>query len=99
MFCYDINIVLLFISLMRSHLERQDEVKPIIQKLRDLHLNPALYKSIKTLYQKLQIYIHQGERIELNIPFPEYNVTIKGILATSKSEQVWVKLERNEETS
>ena len=84
---------------MRSHLERQNEVKPIIQKLRELHLNPALYASIKTLYQKLQIYIHQGERIELNIPFPEHNVTIKGLLAISKTENVWVKLEHNDEAN
>ena len=81
---------------MRSQTERQDEVKPILLKLKELHLHPVAYASIKTLYQQLQVYIQQGERIELNIPFPEYNVTIKGVLATSKQEKVWVKLERNE---
>jgi hypothetical protein len=81
---------------MLTQLERQTAVKPILLKLKELHLNPGAYASIKVLYQQLQIYIQQGERIELNIPFPEYNVTIKGLLATSKTERVWVKLERQD---
>jgi hypothetical protein len=81
---------------MRSQTERQNEVKPIIIKLKELHLNTTAYASIKTLYQQLQVYIQKGERIELNIPFPEYNVTIKGVLAIDETEQVWVKLERND---
>jgi hypothetical protein len=80
---------------MRSQAERQNEVKPILLKLKELHLNPTAYASIKTLYQQLQVYIQQGERIELNIPFPEYNVTIKGVLAIENAERVWVKLEPN----
>jgi hypothetical protein len=84
---------------MRTQLERQNEVKPILLKLKALRLTPAAYTSIKTLYQQLQIYIQEGERIELNIPFPEYNVTIKGLLAASKAERVWVKLEPNKDIS
>ena len=83
---------------MLSKLERQLAVTPILMKLKELHLSPAAYESIKTLYQQLQIYIQQGERIELNIPFPEYNVTIKGLLDITKAEKVWVKLERNKTT-
>jgi len=78
---------------MRSKLERQLAVKPIIQKLTELHLSPTSYESIKILYQQLQVYIQTGERIELNIPFIEYNCTIKGILTSVIKEQVWVKLE------
>ena len=81
---------------MRSQIDRQNEVKPILLKLKELRLNPTVYASIKVLYQQLQMYIQKGERIELNIPFPEFNVTIKGLLATSKDEKVWVKLEPNE---
>ena len=62
---------------MRSQTERQDEVKPILLKLKELHLNPAAYASIKTLYQQLQVYIQQGERIELNIPFNELEENLK----------------------
>jgi len=80
---------------MRSQIDRQNEVKPILLKLKELRLNPTVYASIKVLYQQLQMYIQKGERIELNIPFPEYNVTIKGLLSISKDERVWVKLEQN----
>lgn len=77
--------------------ERQQEVKPILLKLQELRLHPTTYESIKILYQNLQSYIQDGERKELNIPFPEYNVTIKGVLAINKGEKVWVKLERNKD--
>ena len=80
---------------MLSKVERQEAVKPVLLKLQELRLNPTTYESIKLLYQQIQVYIQTGERTELNIPFPEYNVTIKGVLATDKVEKVWVKLERN----
>jgi len=80
---------------MLSKVERQEAVKPVLLKLQELRLNPTSYESIKLLYQQIQIYIQTGERKELNIPFPEYNVTIKGVLATDKVEKIWVKLERN----
>ena len=78
---------------MRSKEERQAEVKPIIIKLGELHLSPATGDAIKTLYQKIQTYIQEGERSELNIPFPEYNANIKGVLAIDVKERVWVKIE------
>jgi hypothetical protein len=80
---------------MLSKSERQEAVKPVLLKLQELRLNPTTYESIKLLYQQIQLYIQTGERKELNIPFPEYNVTIKGVLATDKVEKIWVKLERN----
>ena len=80
---------------MRCREERKADIKPILVKLTELHLDPISYESIKILYQKLQAYIQLGERIELNIPFNEYNCTIKGILAVDKKEKVWVKLETN----
>ena len=93
---------------MRNKTARQLAVKPILKKLTELHLSPVSYTSIKLLYQQLQVYIQSGERIELNIPFMEYNCTnesaetsqlmeynckIKGLLTSSAQEQVWVKLE------
>jgi len=73
--------------------ERQAAVKPILMKLTELHLSPTSYESIKTLYFYLQSYIQNGERIELDIPFLEYNSIIKGVLAIDKKERVWVKIE------
>ena len=50
------------------------------------------YEPIKKLYQKFKEYIQEGNRIEVNIPFPEINRRIKGILAISVREEVWVNL-------
>ena len=74
--------------------KRQLAIKPIIRKLMELRLSPTTYESIKNLYQFMQSYIQTGERNELNIPFPEYNCNIKGVLS---EENVWVKLEHIEE--
>jgi len=82
---------------MRNKEERQTAIKPVLKKLSELHLDPISYESIKILYKQIQTYIQIGERIELNIPFNEYNCTIKGVLALDKREQVWVKLETNKE--
>ena len=78
---------------MRNKEERQAEIKPILLKLNELHLKPTTNDAIKTLYIKIQTYIQEGERSELNIPFPEYNSNIVGVLATKRSERVWVKIE------
>ena len=77
----------------RTLTERQEAIKPVLKKLTELRLSPTTYESIKILYKQLQIYIQTGERIELNIPFQEYNCNIKGILTSKKEEQVWIKLE------
>jgi hypothetical protein len=80
---------------MRNKEERQTAIKPVLKKLSELHLDPISYESIKILYTKLKDYIQLEERIELNIPFNEYNCTIKGVLSLDKREQVWVKLDTN----
>jgi hypothetical protein len=79
--------------MQRSFLERQQAIKPVLQKLNELRLGPTNFESIKLLYAQLQMYIKTGERIELNIPFPEYNCNIKGVLSGDKTETVWIKLE------
>ena len=78
----------------RTKGERQNEVKEILNKLSDFDLNMT-YEPIKKLYQKFKEYIQEGNRIEVNIPFPEINRRIKGILAISVREEVWINL-RNE---
>jgi hypothetical protein len=73
--------------------ERQAEIKPIIIKLKELKLSMKEHPEIKDLFTQMQIYINEGIRVELDIPFPAYNCCIKGILTISKGEKVWVKLE------
>lgn len=76
----------------RSKEERIKEVKPILSKLSELQLNPS-YDEIRELYEHMKIYIDNGDRIEINIPFPAINKKIVGVLAINKREQVWVMLQ------
>ena len=75
----------------RSKEERQEEVKNILEQLSQFHLNPT-YKPVKKLYLKFQEYIREGERLLVNIPFPEINRRIKGVLAINKREDVVISL-------
>ena len=75
----------------RTKEERQNEIKEILSKLSEFNLNTN-YEPIKKLYQKFKEYINEGNRIEVNIPFPEVNRRIKGILAISVREEVWITL-------
>ena len=75
----------------RTKAERIAEIKPVIQKLTELKVKAAEHEEIRTLMTQIQIYIQQGERLEINIPFPAADVDIIGILATEKKERTWLK--------
>ena len=75
----------------RSKEERQEEVKNILEQLSQFQLNHT-YEPVKKLYLKFQEYIRDGERLLVNIPFPEINRRIKGILAINKREDVVISL-------
>jgi len=77
---------------IRTKEERQDEVREIIKQLNDLSLNMT-YEPIKKLMKLLNTYVNEGVRMKISIPFPEANRTIRGLLATSKNESVYVKLD------
>jgi len=79
----------------RTKEQRMAEIKPIIKKLTDLKIKAADHEEIKELLTKIQVYIQQGERIEINIPFPIADVDIVGVLATDVKERVYVKFTRN----
>lgn len=80
----------------RSKEQRQNEVKTIIKKLNELHLNTS-YDGIKTLFQSLKHYTNisddSDEPIIINIPCPELNIRITGVLEIDLRKRVWVKLE------
>ncbi len=80
----------------RTKEERIKEIKPIIKKLSDLNIKASDHDEIKELLTKIQVYIHQGERLEINIPFPIADVDIVGVLATDVSERVWLKFSRGD---
>ena len=75
----------------RTKQERQEEVFNILKQLSNFDLNPT-YEPIKKLYVYFKEYISNGERIKVNIPFPEVNRRIKGILAINKREEVTIAL-------
>ena len=77
----------------RTKEQRQEEVKNILKQLSEFDLN-VKYEPIKNLYELFKIYIKEGNRMLINIPFPEINRIIKGLLAASVNEEVWIKLEK-----
>ena len=83
----------------RTKEQRQNEVKTIIKKLNELHLNTS-YDGIKTLFQHMKHYTDINninndieEPIIINIPCPELNIRISGVLEIDLGRKVWVKLE------
>jgi len=75
----------------RTKEQRQAEVKTIIAQLTKFDLG-IKYEPIKNLYALFKIYIAEGNRVIINIPFPEIKRRIKGLLAISIKEEVWMKL-------
>jgi len=79
----------------RTKEQRVKEIKPIIEKLTELKITASDHPEIRELLTKIQVYIQQGERIEIDIPFPIADVEIKGVLATELKERVWIKFTNN----
>ena len=80
----------------RTKEQRVNEVKPIINKLSELNIKAAEHKEIRELLHKIQVYIQQGERTVIHIPFPIAAVDIHGVLATDVKERVWVKFTKDD---
>ena len=77
----------------RTKEQRQKEVKTILEQLSEFDLD-SKYEPIKKLYGLFKTYIAEGNRMIVNIPFPEIKRRIKGLLAISINEEVWLKLEK-----
>lgn len=75
----------------RTKEQRQDEVREILKKLSEFQLNIA-YDPVRKLYGLFKIYIEECKRIEVNIPFPDINRRIKGLLSISCREDCWINL-------
>lgn len=71
--------------------ERTQAVRSIIEKLNEHQFNNT-QKPIVELYKLFKKYISEGVRLEVNIPFPEINSRIKGLLAISSREEGYIKL-------
>ena len=77
----------------RTKEQRQEEVRNLLTELTKFELN-SLYEPVRKLYNIFKTYIETGERTLINIPFPEINRRIKGLLAISVNEEVWVNLKK-----
>lgn len=75
----------------RTKEERIAEVRLLISKLAELKLSMD-YGPIKQFYELLAKYINKGERIIVNIPFPEINKRIEGVLPINKLEEPTIRL-------
>jgi len=82
-------------SQYRTKEQRILETRPIIAKLTELKIKASEHDEIRKLLTQIQVYIQQGERIEIKIPFPAADVDIVGVLATDIAERVWVKFTRD----
>ena len=71
--------------------ERKQAVRTIIEKLNEHQLSMS-FSAVAELYKLFKKYISEGERLEINIPFPEINRRIKGVLAISAREEGYIKL-------
>ena len=92
----------------RTKEQRQTEIRIIIKKLNELHLNTG-YDGIKIFFRNMKEYVDNSnvensnvdnsnkndndKPIIINIPCPELNVLIKGVLEIDIKKKVWVKLE------
>ena len=76
---------------IRDEENRRIVCKEIMNMLSELNLSIS-YDPIKKLYKILKLYIEEGTRIEVNIPFPEINRRIKGILPMTIKEEPSVRL-------
>ena len=71
-----------------SHASRASEMRPILQKLREMHLSVKDHEPLKELLQQMQTYIQTGLSVTLAIPFPALNVNIEGRF---QKDRTWLK--------
>jgi len=78
----------------RTEEERKLEVRKVIEKLNELKITND-FDAIKELFERMKKYISSGEKININIPFPEFGRSIVGILEIDKQKQCMIKIEKN----
>ena len=77
----------------RTREERETESRKIMEMLTSLDLTMA-YDGVRELLPVLSKYVEDGVRTEVKIDISEIGRRIVGVLATSRREEVWLKLEK-----
>ena len=75
----------------RTKEERQEEIRNILKQLSEFNLNIS-YEPVREFYKLAKEYVNEDKRIVVNIPFPEINRRIQGLLSRSKREDTWINL-------
>ena len=76
---------------IKSQEERQAEVRPIIEKLTELNIT-VMEPPIKELFSKISLFVKNGEKTEVNIPYPKTNQIIEGILQPKVGKRTGVRM-------
>ena len=76
---------------IKSREERQAEVRPIIEKLTELKIT-VVEPPIKKLFHNMSLFVKNGEKLEINIPYPRTNQVIEGVLHPKIGKRTWVKM-------
>jgi len=67
---------------------RQREVRPILEKLSELHLRVIDHPELIEMTRIMQLYVEEGKRQTIHIPFPAHNCDIDGVLQIGRT---WVR--------
>ena len=67
---------------------RQGEVRPILEKLSELHLKVVDHPELIEMIKIMQQYVENGKRQTIHIPFPAHNCDIDGVLQIGRT---WVR--------
>lgn len=76
---------------IKSREERQAEVRPIIEKLTELNIT-VLEPPVKELFHNMSLFVKNGEKLKINIPYPRTNQVIEGVLHPKIGKRTWVKM-------
>ena len=79
------------IPAVKTEEERRKSSREILKQLEDLDLSIS-HAPIRELLKLLKQYNEEGNRVVVNIPFPELNRRIKGVLATGAREETYIVL-------
>jgi hypothetical protein len=78
--------------MLRTKIQRQAEIKPVLKKLQELRVTIDQDPGIKELFRQMQRYIQDNLKIDLYIPCHNLGIVITGVLALNENERVWVKM-------
>jgi hypothetical protein len=79
-------------AMQKTKSQRQAEILPVIQKLNSMHIKPAYNDKIKEFYGKLQEFINNGEKIDIDVPVEGMNIRIVGVLEAQVNRKTWLKM-------